>query len=42
MIFKIISKIESEEIKLTKLKSTKKGLMQDLLSGKKRVTHLIN
>ncbi|MCW2258678.1 MULTISPECIES: restriction endonuclease subunit S [Sphingobacterium] len=42
MIFKINTKIESEEIKLAKLKSTKTGLMQDLLSGKKRVTHLIN
>lgn len=30
------------KIELNKLKSTKKGLMQDLLSGKKRVTHLIN
>jgi type I restriction enzyme S subunit len=42
MIFKIKSKIESEEIKLSKLKSTKTGLMQNLLSGKKRVTHLLN
>ena len=31
-----------EEKKLSKLKSIKTGLMQDLLSGKKRVTHLIN
>jgi type I restriction enzyme S subunit len=31
-----------EEKKLYKLKSIKTGLMQDLLSGKKRVTHLIN
>lgn len=30
------------ENKLNKLISTKTGLMQDLLSGKKRVTHLIN
>lgn len=42
MIFKINNKIENEEIKLSKLKSIKTGLMQDLLSGKKRVTHLIN
>ena len=31
-----------EEKKLSKLKSIKTGLMQDLLSGKKRVTHLTN
>lgn len=42
MISKINSKIESEEIKLNKLKSTMVGVLQDLLSGKKRVTHLIN
>lgn len=42
MVSKINGKIKSEEIKLTKLKSIKTGLMQDLLSGKKRVTHLIN
>lgn len=33
--------IEIEKIKLSKLKSQKKGLMQDLLSGKVRVNHLI-
>ena len=35
------SKIKFKE-ELSKLKSIKTGLMQDLLSGKKRVTHLIN
>ena len=34
--------IGSIELQNLKLKSTKTGLMQDLLSGKKRVTHLIN
>lgn len=46
---KIIEKIEhlnglinDLEIQKSKLQSIKKGLVQDLLSGKKRVTHLIN
>lgn len=34
--------ISLNEVELNKLKSIKTGLMQDLLSGKKRVTHLIN
>ena len=34
--------IDSLLINLSKLQSIKTGLMQDLLSGKKRVTHLIN
>ncbi len=34
--------IQDYTIELNKLKSIKTGLMQDLLSGKKRVTHLIN
>lgn len=34
-------KIEALKIKLTKLKSLKSSLMQDLLSGKKRVTKLM-
>lgn len=34
--------ISFNEVELNKLKSIKTGLMQDLLSGKKRVTHLIN
>jgi type I restriction enzyme, S subunit len=45
-ITKIISSsdcvINDYTIELNKLKSIKTGLMQDLLSGKKRVTHLIN
>ena len=45
-ITKIISSsenvIQDYTIELNKLKSIKTGLMQDLLSGKKRVTHLIN
>lgn len=45
-ITKIISSsdnvINDYTIELNKLKSIKIGLMQDLLSGKKRVTHLIN
>lgn len=46
---RIIDKIEylnnfinHHKIQNDKLQSTKTGLMQDLLSGKKRVTHLIN
>jgi type I restriction enzyme S subunit len=42
LFFKIERSVLDEENKLSKLKSTKTGLMQDLLSGKKRVTHLIN
>jgi type I restriction enzyme S subunit len=42
LFFEIERSIIDEETKLLKLKSTKKGLMQDLLSGKKRVTNLIN
>lgn len=45
----IVEKIEKSndvilklKIEYNKLKSIKTGLMQDLLSGKKRVTHLIN
>ena len=38
----IINSIKSFETQLSKLKTIKAGLMQDLLSGKKRVTHLIN
>lgn len=34
--------LENLKIELNKLKSIKAGLMQDLLSGKKRVTHLTN
>ncbi|WP_158730495.1 restriction endonuclease subunit S [Flavobacterium sp. I-STPA6A] len=34
--------LENLKIELNKLKSIKTGLMQDLLSGKKRVTHLTN
>jgi type I restriction enzyme S subunit len=34
--------ISLNEVQLNKLKSIKTGLMQDLLSGKKRITHLIN
>lgn len=34
--------LENFKIELNKLKSIKTGLMQDLLLGKKRVTHLIN
>lgn len=37
----ITSKVKNEQLKLEKLKSVKTGLMQDLLSGKKRVTHLL-
>jgi len=33
--------IEKEKLKRNKLKDLKTGLMQDLLSGKKRVTHLL-
>ena len=39
---KIQSSFEVYNKELLKLKSIKTGLMQDLLSGKKRVTHLIN
>ena len=39
---KIQSTFNKYNIELSKLKSIKTGLMQDLLSGKKRVTHLIN
>jgi type I restriction enzyme S subunit len=40
-IGKITSNIQIEESKYYKLKSLKTGLMQDLLSGKVRVNHLI-
>lgn len=39
---KIQTTFHKYNIELSKLKSIKTGLMQDLLSGKKRVTHLIN
>jgi len=39
---KIQTSFHKYNTELSKLKSIKKGLMQDLLSGKKRVTHLIN
>ena len=37
----ISNHIKNEELKLSKLQSIKTGLMQDLLSGKVRVNHLI-
>jgi len=37
-----VDAIESEKLKCNKLYDLKQGLMQDLLSGKKRVTHLLN
>jgi type I restriction enzyme S subunit len=40
-VFKSSKKIEMDQIKLNKLQKLKKGLMQDLLSGKKRVTTLL-
>ncbi|MGO4770891.1 restriction endonuclease subunit S [Flavobacterium sp. W22_SRS_FK3] len=39
---KIQNSFHKYNTELSKLKSIKTGLMQDLLSGKKRVTHLIN
>lgn len=39
---KIQTSFHKYNTELSKLKSIKTGLMQDLLSGKKRVTHLIN
>ena len=42
IFYKIESSIYNQGIELSKLRSIKTGLMQDLLSGKKRVTHLIN
>lgn len=39
---KMFSTLESEKKKLTKLKVTKQGLMQDLLTGKKSVKDLIS
>lgn len=39
---KIQTSFHKYNTELSKLKSIKAGLMQDLLSGKKRVTHLIN
>lgn len=41
-ILSVNTYLENNKIELNKLKSIKAGLMQDLLSGKKRVTHLIN
>ena len=41
LINKSTKRIQTEEIKLHKLQSIKTALMQDLLSGKKRVTNLI-
>jgi type I restriction enzyme S subunit len=41
-ITSISKSIENEEIYSSKLQSIKQGLMQDLLSGKVRVNHLLN